>query len=139
MAGRSASQTQTAPLRMAVRARESTSSPAQTPMAAKSPRVNSRPEYQLRLSFLPKPRRWKRLFSDTAAAEVERRIRSGAGAYREDWRRHLKGALNPRDFYITGEGLCFFVPMYALGGPALGVPDFLIPWAQLRPAPPGEG
>ena len=90
-------------------------------------------------SFLPKPRRWKRLFYDTAAAEVERRIRSGAGAYREDWRRHLKGALNPRDFYITGEGLCFFVPMYALGGPALGVPDFLIPWAQLRPAPPGEG
>ena len=82
--------------------------------------------------LLPKPRRWKRLFYDAASTEVERRGRSSAAIYRPDWPRQLKRALNPRNFYLTETGLAFFVPMYALGGAALGIPTFHIPWAVLR-------
>lgn len=75
---------------------------------------------------------WRRAFYQAACADLERRQRAGAAALREDWRRQLRKCLNPRDYYLTEEGLTFFLPMYALGGAQLGVPAFTIPWADLR-------
>lgn len=78
------------------------------------------------------PRWWKRLFREVASAEMERRTRSGAAICRPDWQRQLRRTLNPRNFYLTEDGLTFFVPMYALGGAGLGIPTFTVPWAVLR-------
>ena len=81
--------------------------------------------------FLPR-RRWKRFFYEAASSELERRIRSGAARCREDWQRSLRRNLSARNFYLTEEGLSFFVPMYTLGGAELGIPTFTIPWKNLR-------
>ena len=80
--------------------------------------------------FLQKPRRWKGLFYEAASADMDRRIRCCALPCREDWRRTLRRSLNPRNFYLTEEGLAFFVPMYALGDTSLGIPTFLLPWCE---------
>ena len=75
---------------------------------------------------------WRRVFYETACSDLDRRQRAGAAALREDWRKQLRKCLNPRDFYLTEEGLTFFLPMYALGGAQLGIPTFTIPWTDLR-------
>lgn len=87
---------------------------------------------------------WRRVFYRAACEELERRQRSGAARLREDWRRQVKKALNPRDYYLTEEGVTFFLPMYAVGGRSEGIPAFTIPWregASLRSPqtpPPGQ-
>lgn len=59
------------------------------------------------------------------------------GELRPDWRLRLRTAAKGEHFYLTAEGLVFFYPMYALGGAALGIPEFLLPWgAQSGPALP---
>lgn len=75
---------------------------------------------------------WRRVFYDAACADLSRRQRAGAARLREDWRRQVKRCLNPRDFYLTEEGLVFFLPMYAIAGPREGIPAFTIPWPTLR-------
>lgn len=49
---------------------------------------------------------------------------------RPDWRLRLRTAAKGEHFYLTAEGLVFFYPMYALGGAALGIPEFLLPWGD---------
>lgn len=77
----------------------------------------------------------RKLLFREAAAQMEQRQRAGASRYREDWRRQLRRSLNPRDYYLTEEGIVFFLPMYAVGGAAEGIPSFLLPWNGL--AQPG--
>jgi hypothetical protein len=78
---------------------------------------------------------WRRVFYHAACADLERRQRGGAADLREDWRRQLKRSLNPRDYYLTEEGLTFFLPMYALGGAQLGIPTFTVPWNEKNSPP----
>lgn len=73
---------------------------------------------------------WRRVFYHAACADLERRQRGGAADLREDWRHQLKRSLNPRNYYLTEEGLTFFLPMYALGGAQLGIPTFTVPWNE---------
>ena len=76
--------------------------------------------------FLPR-RPWKRQLLSLAAEEIEARQRSGTAQYHEDWRRRLRRAFNPRNFYLTPEGLSFFFPMYAIAPAIERVPVFLLP------------
>jgi hypothetical protein len=78
---------------------------------------------------------WRRVFYHAACADLERRQRGGAADLREDWRHQLKRSLNPRNYYLTEEGLTFFLPMYALGGAQLGIPTFTVPWNEKNSPP----
>ena len=82
---------------------------------------------------------WRRLLLQTAAAEMERRARAGRSRYREDWRRQLRRSFNPRNYYLTEEGLAFFLPMYAVSGAGEGIPTFLLTWREGGPCPPETG
>ena len=46
---------------------------------------------------------------------------------RENWRQQLGSAWNRENFYLSGEGLHWFYPMYTLGGETLGIPEFFLP------------
>ena len=90
--------------------------------------------------FFRRRTNWRKLLLRRAADEMERRERAGQSRWREDWRRALRRSFNPRDYYLTEEGLAFFLPMYAVGGTAEGIPTFLLPWDAetrlSRPEPP---
>lgn len=87
--------------------------------------------YPVALSAFFAPRvRWKRKLLTIAAEEIERREKRGLSVYHPDWRRRLRRCFNPRDYYISPDGLTFFFPMYALAPPMEGVPSFVCPWAE---------
>ena len=73
---------------------------------------------------------WRRIFYNAACADLERRARSGAVRLREDWRRNLKKSLNARNYYLTEEGITFFLPMYSVSDSTGGIPTFTIPWRE---------
>jgi len=84
--------------------------------------------------FFPAGTAWKKQLLTRAAEEMERRERAGAGRWREGWRRELRRSFNPQNFYLTGEGLAFFWPMYAIAPAPEGVPVFLLPYGEQGPA-----
>lgn len=90
--------------------------------------------------FFHRRTNYRKLLLRCAAGETERRERAGQSRWRADWRRCLRRSFNPRDYYLTEEGLAFFLPMYAVGGAAEGTPTFLLPWGEeerlTRPQPP---
>ena len=61
-----------------------------------------------------------------------------AARYHEDWRRALRRRFNPRNFYLTEEGLTFFYPMYAIAPAAEGIPAFTVPYTTPGFRLPGE-
>ena len=73
---------------------------------------------------------WRRIFYNAACGDLERRERSGAIRLREDWRRNLKKSLNARNYYLTEEGITFFLPMYSVSDSTGGIPTFTIPWRE---------
>ena len=75
--------------------------------------------------FLRRRLRWRRLLFCTACAQLEQRQRAGAIHLRQDWRQRLKKSINPRDYYLTDEGIVFFLPMHSVSG---SIPTFTIPW-----------
>ena len=80
--------------------------------------------------FLRRPLRWRGFLYPTACAQLEQRSRAGAIHLREDWRQRLKKALNPRDYYLTEEGIVFFLPMHSVSE---DIPTFTIPWRKTAP------
>lgn len=90
--------------------------------------------------FFPPRAPWKRRLLQQAAQEIERQERAGVSAYRDGWRRALRRRFNPRNFYLTDDGLAFFFPMYSIAPAAEGIPTFLIPYDDgggLSPRFPG--
>ena len=77
--------------------------------------------------FFPPRHPWKRQLLALAAEEIEEQLRAGTAQYHEDWRRRLRRAFNPRNFYLTPEGLAFFFPMYSIAPSMERVPVFLLP------------
>ena len=87
--------------------------------------------YPVALSaFFPSGARWKRKLLAIAAEEMERREKRGLSAYYPDWRRRLRRFFNPRNYYITPDGLTLFFPMCALAPPMEGIPSFVCPWTE---------
>lgn len=62
------------------------------------------------------------------AKEVLRAAQEQGLTLHENWQHHLGSAWNRENFYLSDEGLHWFYPMYALGGEALGIPTFFLPW-----------
>ena len=83
-------------------------------------------------AFFPSHSNWRRQLLTQAAEEICRREAAGTSLFREDWRRRLRRSLNSRNFYLTGEGLAIFFPMYALAPAAEGIPTFLIPYRSQK-------
>ena len=81
--------------------------------------------------FFPPRSHWKRKLLAIAAEEIERQEKRGLSRYHPDWRQRLRRSFNPRNYYLTPEGLAFFFPMYALAPPMEGIPSFLCPWEEL--------
>ena len=86
--------------------------------------------------FFPPRVRWKRELLSVAAAEIERQEKRGLSRYHPDWRKRLRRYFNPRNYYLTPEGLAFFFPMYALAPALEGIPCFLYPWEGDAPLKP---
>ena len=80
--------------------------------------------------FLRRPLRWRGFLYPTACAQLEQRSRAGAIHLHQDWRQRLKKALNPRDYYLTEEGIVFFLPMHSVSE---DIPTFTIPWRKTAP------
>ncbi len=80
--------------------------------------------------FFPRRCAWKRKLLSIAAAEMERQEKRGLSRYHPDWRRRLRRSFNPRNYYLTPDGIAFFFPMYALAPPMEGLPSFLCPWTE---------
>lgn len=78
--------------------------------------------------FFPRRVPWKRILMDLAAAEIERQEKRGLSCYHPDWRRRLRRCFNPRNYYLTPEGIEFYFPMYAIAPACEGLPTFLCPW-----------
>ena len=62
--------------------------------------------------------------------QAQLREKAGVSCWREGWRQNLRRYFSPANFYLTGQELCFFYPMYALGGPGEGIPVFSLPMPE---------
>lgn len=84
-------------------------------------------------AFFPKRGGWRKKLLTGAEAEVCRREAAGAACWNENWRRALRRRFNPENFYLTGDGLALFYPMYALAPASAGIPVFLFPYGDGGP------
>ena len=90
-------------------------------------------------SFFPQAKGWKRQLLAAVEAEIQRQERDGVARYHEDWRRALRRQFNPRNYFLTENGLAFFYPMYAIAPAAEGIPVFTIPYGTAGFRFPGGG
>ena len=88
-------------------------------------------------AFFPRRSGWKRKLLAAAEAEIRRREAAGAARWNENWRRQLRRCFNPENFYLTGDGLALFYPMYALAPASAGIPVFTVPYSREGPGAPG--
>ena len=87
-------------------------------------------------ALFPRRSGWKRRLLEAVEAEAARRAAAGVSQYHEGLRRRLRQYFNPQNFYLTGEGLAVFYPMYAIAPAMEGIPVFTIPYGRGGPAPP---
>ena len=95
--------------------------------------------YPIALSaFFPARAPWRRQLLALAAEDIQRQERSGVARYDPDWRKKLRRRFNPRNYYLTDEGLTYFFPMYTIAPAAEVIPAFTLPYGQRDLLPPGE-
>ena len=93
--------------------------------------------YPVALSALfPRRSGWRRRLLEAVEAEAAQRMAAGVSQYHEGVRRRLRQYFNPQNFYLTGEGLAVFYPMYAIAPAMEGIPVFTIPYGRGGPALP---
>lgn len=81
--------------------------------------------------FLPRTR-WKPLLLALAAQEIQAQERAGISRYYPEWHKLLHRHFNPRNYYLTPEGIAFFFPMLSIAPPAERIPVFLLPYHKTR-------
>ena len=86
--------------------------------------------------FLPTSPHWRRLAVEEVQHQALDRLQGGESLFYEDVEERAARHFSPRRFYLTQEGLLLFYPMWSLGSPAEGIPEFYLPDAQL-PLPAG--
>jgi hypothetical protein len=79
--------------------------------------------------FLPRSP-WRRQLLDLAAEDIRRQERAGMARYHEHWPQALRRTFNAQNYYLTGEGLTFFYPMYAIAPAVEGIPVFTLPYGK---------
>lgn len=87
-------------------------------------------------AFFPRRSGWRKKLLTAVEAEIRRREAAGAAHWNEDWRRALRRRFNPENFYLTGDGLAVFYPMYALAPASAGIPVFTVPYEAEGPVSP---
>lgn len=83
--------------------------------------------------FFPPRSGWRKRLLETAAAEIQKQERSGIARYDPDWQKKLRRRFNPRNFYLTADGLAFFFPMYTIAPSVEGIPTFTLPYGERGP------
>ncbi len=87
-------------------------------------------------SFFPKNRRWRQQLLTQLTEQARRRVASGETLLHPDCPETVRRQFDPDRFYLTGEGLALFYPMYLLGPYAEGIPVFTVPLSLTGTAPP---
>lgn len=112
------------------------SAPSGTLLARRGDTWDLRSGYPAPLSsFFPPRSHWKQQLLNHAAQEIERQERAGIARYHDGWRHLLRRRFDPRNFYLTEDGLAFFFPMHAIAPPAESIPTFLLPYNGGAPVP----
>ena len=89
-------------------------------------------------SFFPPRSGWRKALRTHAEAEIRRQEAAGIARYHEGTARLLRKYFNPRNFYLTPEGLAFFYPMHVIAPAVEGVPVFTLPFSEAGPCLPKE-
>ena len=93
--------------------------------------------YPVALSALfPRRSGWRRRLLEAVEAEAAQRTTAGVSQYHVGVRRRRRQYFNHQNFYLTGEGLAVFYPMYAIAPAMEGIPVFTIPYGRGGPALP---
>lgn len=87
-------------------------------------------------ALFPRRSGWRRRLLEAVEEETAQRTAAGVSQYHEGVRRRLRQYFNPQNFYLTGEGLAVFYPMYAIAPAMEGIPVFTIPYGRGGPALP---
>ncbi len=80
--------------------------------------------------FFPPHAAWRKLLLQTAAQQIEKALAQGIALYDPDWHKKLRRRFDPRRFYLTEEGLCFFYPLHSIAPAIEGLPTFLLPYNE---------
>ena len=83
----------------------------------------------LRSFFHPRAH-WRSCLLTLAAQEIERQEQAGTALYLPAWRRLLRRHLNPRNYYLTPDGIAFFFPMHSIAPSIERIPVFLLPYSE---------
>ena len=69
---------------------------------------------------------WKERLLRQVRAQVRARLEGGVSLLDSDCQRRLRRSFHPERFYLTGDGITVFYPMYRLGAGAEGTPEFSV-------------
>ena len=78
-------------------------------------------------ALFPGERRWRERLLDQVEEQARARVDSGLTFLERGCLSRLRELFSPRRFYLTGESLVLFYPMYTLAPGGEGVPAFPVP------------
>lgn len=84
----------------------------------------------LRSFFPARSRRWRKELLAALARQAQERLASGESLLDPDCPTLLARTFDPECFYLTGEGLAVFYPLYLLGPFAEGISVFHVPLGE---------
>ena len=82
--------------------------------------------------FFPRRCPWRARLLERAREQIEAQLAAGVAAYYPDWRRALRRSFCSRNFYLTGEGLAIFYPMYTVAPAAEGIVTYFLPYGEVE-------
>lgn len=77
-------------------------------------------------TFYPPKSHWRREAVAAVHTEIERRLATGEYLYLDGWEQEVITQFDPCRFYLTGDGVTLFYPLYTLAPYVEGIPTFLI-------------
>jgi len=77
-------------------------------------------------SFFPRERNWKKRLTRQIEEQVRERLASGESLLDADCVKRLRREFNRENFYLIGDGIQVFFPLYALAPGAEGLPVFTV-------------
>ena len=77
-------------------------------------------------SFYPKKRRWKRQVLAQGEEQMRARLEGGESLLDPDCVQRLRRVFDPENYYLTGEGVQVFFPMYTMASGVEGIPAFSV-------------
>lgn len=81
----------------------------------------------LRSFFPAKEHRWRRQLLDSIREQAAQQLASGESLLDPDCAQVMERTFDPDRFYLTGDRIAVFYPLYVLGAYAEGIPVFTVP------------